>query len=145
MAHDIDLNPKTWYVYFLCDPDTEIPFYVGKGTGDRIDDHERFVNSSWHALNEKKKLVIRQILANGKHVLKKKVAEFTSERDAYIYEWAMIGLFHEHLTNISFRGGGKLTQEKTKLPKKSNSHMTTEEPIGAEEAAKMLGVTSRTL
>src|SRR5258708_68499 len=101
---------KTWYVYLLCDPDTEIPFYVGKGTGDRIDDHERFVNSRWHAVNKKKNDIIRRIHAEGKRVLKKKIAEFDVEKDAYIYELAMINLFHEHIVNMSFRGGGKLTK-----------------------------------
>ncbi len=23
-----DVAPKTWYAYLLCDPDTQMPFYV---------------------------------------------------------------------------------------------------------------------
>ena len=71
----------------LCDPDTEIPFYVGKGSGERINQHERTLDASYD-WNEAKKRKIRQIQARGQQVLKKIVAEFADERDAYIYEWA---------------------------------------------------------
>lgn len=65
--------------------------------GDRIEDHERFYRED---TNEAKKRKIRQIQARGKQVLKKVVAEFKYERDAYIYEWGLITLYQEHLTNI---------------------------------------------
>lgn len=80
---------KTWYVYLLCDPDTEVPFYVGKGTDTRIDQHERFLDAHWD-WNEAKKNKIRQIQSQGKQVLKKIVAEFETEQDAFVYEWALI-------------------------------------------------------
>src|SRR5437762_3161393 len=88
-----------WYVYMLCDPDTEIPFYIGKGSGERINQHEHLLDA-YYDWNVAKKRKIRQIHAQGKQVLKKIVAEFENERDAYIYEWGLITLYQEHLTNI---------------------------------------------
>lgn len=90
---------KTWYVYLLCDPDTEIPFYVGKGTGDRIEHHEKFINSR-HSKNEAKNAIVRRILAEGKQVLKKKVGEFELEYDAYALEAKLIKQYKPHLTNV---------------------------------------------
>ncbi len=95
---------KTWYVYFLCDPDIpDIPFYVGKGSGRRIEHHERYINASSGGsnYNAAKQKAIRQVWNKGKQVLRKKVAEFNHEEDAYFYEWAMIALYHEHLTNVA--------------------------------------------
>ena len=88
----LEQTQKIWYVYLLCDPDTKIPFYVGKGSGARIDQHEHFLNANWD-WNEEKKRKIRQIQAQGKQVSKKIVAEFEIERDAFIYGWALITLY----------------------------------------------------
>lgn len=99
--------PKTWYVYLLCDPDTDLPFYVGKGKGDRAFNHEKSVNSP-NETNEAKKQVIRSILARSKHVLVKKVAYFDHEHEAYRYELDLIKQYREHLTNI--RPGGPVSR-----------------------------------
>lgn len=99
----IEQVTKKWYVYLLCDPDTEQPFYVGKGTGNRMGIHERELQTMVDG-NPAKKRIIKQILASGKEVLKKKVAEFQNETDAYIYEWAMINLYGERLVNIRDNG-----------------------------------------
>ena len=98
------MTEKKWYVYLLCDPDTEQPFYVGKGMGDRMYIHEKSVDTYADG-NATKKQVIKQILAQGKEVLKKKVAEFDNESDALIYELAMISLYGSHITNITYGGG----------------------------------------
>ena len=45
MDRDSSAGQKTWYVSFLCDPDTQVPFYIGKGTGNRAEQHIRFINS----------------------------------------------------------------------------------------------------
>lgn len=96
------MSVKKWYVYLLCDPDTEVPFYVGKGKGKRMNAHEDALSLA--DANEAKKETIRRILAQGKKVLKKKVAEFDHEQDALIYEMAMIGLYANSLTNVAYSG-----------------------------------------
>ena len=74
-----------WYVYMLCDPDTEIPFYIGKGSGERIHYHERYLDDSYDS-NQAKKRKIRQLQEQGKQVLRSIVAEVENERDTYIYD-----------------------------------------------------------
>lgn len=101
---------KKWYVYLLCDPDTERPFYVGKGTGNRIDQHEQDLDNNFLG-NPTKKWVIRNILAQGKQVLKKKVAEFDSEREAYMHERELISFYGPQITNIM--PGSDVLQEHT--------------------------------
>lgn len=88
---------KKWYVYALCDPETEQPFYIGKGAGNRMEHHERYADA-----NEIKQSRIKEIQDAGKNVLKKKIAEFSDERDALIYEFATICVYASSLTNIKW-------------------------------------------
>lgn len=128
---------KTWYVYLLCYPDTGFPFYVGKGTGERINMHEHSAKYRREP-NEQKKHIINGILADGKEVLKKKIAEFTNEQDAYLYEWAMVNLYHETVVNM--RPGGKKPQPaRTKISNKAQELIPTKEYYTIEEVAKALG------
>ncbi len=88
-------------------PDTEVPFYMGKGTGDRINSHERYMDTD---SNEAKKRIIHKLHAEDKQVLKKKVAEFTSELGAFIYEWCLINLIYNHGELVNVRHGGQRKQ-----------------------------------
>lgn len=68
-----------YYVYTYAYPDGKV-FYVGKGHGNRIDHHEREAKSG---VDSEKCAIIRQIWADGKQVLKKKIYENLSEEDAF--------------------------------------------------------------
>jgi hypothetical protein len=76
-----------YYVYTLAYPDGTV-FYVGKGTGRRMYQHEGDAFSAF-PVNPGKAAVIRDIIDSGQEVLKTAVAEFESELDAYILEWGI--------------------------------------------------------
>jgi predicted DNA-binding transcriptional regulator AlpA len=85
---------KKYYVYTLAYPNGEV-FYVGKGTGDRIHQHEYEAarsgkEASYYYNNPEKHAIIRGIWAQGGQVKKEIVFETDIEQDAYIYEWTLI-------------------------------------------------------
>ncbi len=93
-----------FYVYHLIDPRSDEVFYVGKGCGSRISQHEiEAKKGSDHPKCD----VIRAIWDEGHEVKRVKVKHFKEEQAAYDYEAeevARIGL--ENLTNQQ-AGGGK--------------------------------------
>lgn len=76
-----------YYVYTLSDPRTGTVFYVGKGKGGRIDQHER---EALRGVRSPKCDRIREIQAAGLQIIKAKVARFASERAAYAHESQLI-------------------------------------------------------
>lgn len=102
--------PHNFYVYTLSYPDGQI-FYVGKGkkvafySMDRINDHEKEARSRGRKarINDRKIAAIWEIWECGKRVIKKKVAFFLDEAEAYMYEWALINMtcYADQLTNIA--------------------------------------------
>jgi len=99
---EIELIGK-YYVYTLSYPDGKV-FYVGKGTGDRIGDHER---QAKRGTNSHKCSVIRKIWKDEGQVLIQKVAFFDNEKDAYRFEIDTITfLGMENLTNKANGGEG---------------------------------------
>lgn len=136
-------SPKTWYVYLLCDPDTEKPFYVGKGSGSRMYQHEAFVDYQYDK-NAEKKQIIRAILAQGKSVLKKKVAEFEVEHDAFMYEKDLIEFYGSILTNRP-PGRKKVIPQKIETSELPTDKQYLDELLSANEAGKLLGVSGKTV
>lgn len=87
-----------FYTYVLTYPNGEV-FYVGKGQGDRIDQHEK--EAAQGVISHKCK-VIRNIWKSGGKVGKYRVLQTPVEEDALLYEWALINLIYgiDNLTNI---------------------------------------------
>lgn len=95
-----------WYVYFLCYPDGRV-FYVGKGTGNRVDAHEancrRILRLNRLTYLEHKDKVMIDIWDNGGEVLKRIVYRTDNEQDAFTVEAHLIMHFGLHkLTNKTY-------------------------------------------
>lgn len=98
------MKPFKWYVYQLSCPETGQIFYIGKGSGNRIDRHEK---EALNGVCSKKCNKIRSIINKYGNISKNKIAYFKDEQDAYDFETekiAEIGLIN--LTNI-MPGGQK--------------------------------------
>lgn len=88
-----------FYVYLLTDPTNGEIFYVGKGKGRRMHDHELDAKAGRIA-NAKKHQRIVSILGSGKQVDKIVFHHCQDETEAFDVERAMIVRLHEGLTNM---------------------------------------------
>lgn len=84
-AHETQLQLQ-YYVYALVDPRSHEIFYVGKGSGNRVFDHEK--ERGVHEKNDR----IDEILANGLEVEKYIVHSGMSEEAAFAAEAALLNL-----------------------------------------------------
>jgi len=103
-----------YYVYILIDSETNVPFYVGKGTGNRIYAHERCVRRGKvpHGnsyLFEK----ISKILAGGFFIGRRKVFVSEDEVACYDEEERLIKKYGiENLCNLA--SGGRQGNKETR-------------------------------
>lgn len=99
-------HQSRWYVYELIDPRTREVFYVGKGTGKRVEAHEAEAASKPQVCSKKLNR-IRGIWRAGQIVERRLNAFFWDEQAAYDHETEVI-LSHglETLTNV-LPGGQK--------------------------------------
>lgn len=89
-----------YYVYLLIDPRDNKPFYVGKGQGDRVNNHEEWALE--HELEQTKKLdKIREIQSSGNSVGQTIVRHGMTSDEAFEVECALIDYIGmDKLTNI---------------------------------------------
>ena len=98
-----------YYVYELWNPITNLPFYVGKGTGNRAEKHLKYLDDNDMSL---KANTIRKILAEGKVPEIRKVLYTESKDEAHEEEKRLIALYGRRcistgiLTNIMPGGEG---------------------------------------
>lgn len=92
----------TYYVYELVDPRNNKVFYVGKGKGKRLFEHQKeALKGSMH----RKCVLIREILNSNLEVITNIVKYFDDEQKAYDYEVQLISeIGLSNLTNI-LKGG----------------------------------------
>jgi hypothetical protein len=91
-----------YYVYTLAFPDGTV-FYVGKGQGDRIKQHEWEARAPYSFTLKTR--VIRSIWAEGGRVVKTKIYETDIEEDALCYEWILINMVYDRTSLINERYG----------------------------------------
>lgn len=94
-----------YYVYELQDPETLIPFYVGKGKNKRAYYHIKRNKEGFFTENRYKDNVIRQILSSGKDPIIEYKSYFEEEELAYLYEEQLIKTYGRRL----FEENGLLT------------------------------------
>lgn len=95
-----------FYVYTLAYPDGKV-FYVGKGQGNRINQHEHEARTGKDITNKHKVGVIRKIWAGGGEVVKEKIYETYDEQEALEVEQALIAsIGRSNLTNLTDGGEG---------------------------------------
>lgn len=93
-----------YYIYQLVDPRTDLPFYIGKGQGNRCDDH--FLETELNTDNRHKFYKIQFLQARGTPATVEKIVEgISSEDDAYQMETELILKYGR----IGFEEGGILT------------------------------------
>lgn len=80
------MTSKVFYVYLLIDPNTNQPFYVGKGRDDRMLYHERAATRNYADATKPHHERIKQILASGRNVVYRKVLVNATEKQAYSKE-----------------------------------------------------------
>lgn len=101
IVNEINFDPNSYYCYALFDPDSKMPFYVGKGKGYRFAAHKYdcCAIGNKHKLNKLKKIV-------NKHgfVAVKIIKNAKTEREAYKYE-RLYGNQFDGLTNVAKLGG----------------------------------------
>ena len=97
----------SYYVYELIDPRDDSVFYVGKGKKGRIDQHE--VEAA-KGRQSRKCDRIREIEADGRKIVKRKVSHHKDEVEAYDAEIERIDFYGlASLTNMQSGGGRKST------------------------------------
>ena len=100
-----DSTIPPFYVYVLTRPNGD-PFYVGKGTGDRIVEHER---EARRGCDCRKCRVIRKIWRSGGQIQRSIIFETDDEAAALAQERAVIAFFgRENLVNHTDGGEGSV-------------------------------------
>lgn len=113
-----NIDSKKYYTYLLIDSTTCIPFYVGKGCGNRLYTHEKTVklgkipNKTNYDLFNK----INNILINNGHVIHEKIKENMDGLEALALETAFIDFYGlDNLCNyFKSWNGSAFRSEKTR-------------------------------
>lgn len=96
--------PAGPYVYALVDPRDEAVFYVGKGKGRRMFEHEREARrGDKYVTNAEKRARIDEILASGLRVKHSVIARFCSDAEAFKAERELIA----NTPGLTNRSGGR--------------------------------------
>lgn len=118
-------NSYTFYVYYLIDPTTSMPFYVGKGSGNRMYKHENSVKNGKIPHNNLKLYHrIKHILDLRLSVVYKKVFDKLNEKESFLKEQNEIRIIGKsNLCNLTEGGQGISGLKRSDTHKKKMSRM----------------------
>jgi len=97
------MSYKPYYVYELVDPTTDEVFYIGKGTFNRKDEHEKEaekIEDEESAADKIKR--IKSLSAKNKQPIKRVIGRYQDEKSAFAVESTLIHWVYgfENLTNV---------------------------------------------
>lgn len=104
------MSENIFYVYELIDPRNNKPFYVGKGSGRRVENYFK----EYPRVTEHTKTILEEIAMSGNKLIVKYVKENLSESDAFLLEQELIKKYGR----ITKDPGGLLTN--TRASSKGN-------------------------
>ena len=130
---------NVYYTYLLIDPRNNLPFYVGKGKGNRCYAHK---DEAVYYKNRKslKLSKIRSILKDGFDPIVKKVEENVSDSKAIDFECLLIAELKDlgvSLTNMTEGGDGVSGYKHTEEHKKHMSSLMVHRVFSEETKQKM--------
>lgn len=136
---DVSSVPQEFYVYTLVRPDGRV-FYVGKGKGDRIFDHDKEARQGHqcHKCN-----IIRKIWRQGKTYQRYYVFTTTDEDEAYTHERELIAQYgRKNLANLTDGGEGLRNpapevRERLAAPNRGKSPSNKGKPCPPEMRARI--------
>jgi len=123
---------SSYYVYHLIDPRNSLPFYVGKGIGNRMYSHVEFVKNNKIPHNNILLFnKIKKVLNGGLNVIYDKVVEGISEESALKLEMSEISKYGRKmdggiLCNLTLGGEGISGYKHTDLSKTKMSQSSLE-------------------
>lgn len=138
-----------FYVYALCRPgNPPQPFYIGKGSGDRMYRHDREARGDCkcHKCN-----TIRKLWREGLEVVHVVLLETDDEQEAYQAERNLIARLRPMLTNVADGGEGPGSGEDNHQAKLTNVQadeiraLYAETTITVRDLAARYGVSERTI
>lgn len=141
------MSSTAYYVYLLLYPETGIPFYVGKGKGDRYSQHLQETEAT--TCNVFKYRVISQIRAEGREPVAQIYRCDLTEFDALELETYLIAQIGRRcsggtLTNLTNGGEGtsgyRFTEEQRKKLSESHVGLQQTEECKAKRAQKLRGI-----
>lgn len=116
------------YVYMLIDPESNVPFYVGKGAANRIFDHINCALKDENEVNAKYEK-IRSILSKNQSVKHCIVRHGLTEEGAYEIEASLIDSMDFIGYNLSNRVFGHHSSEKGLMTTDEISRLYSAEPL----------------